>query len=152
MQFYRRRVGLELVYIPLHNGMTSVGVVMNEVASSQRKEAAKRANGWRCALAQAALFPVPAAQPRSHGAFWANGQLVEDGMYPVVQSASDFSYNAPTYFQGTTTVWLAMRRVRSFSNAGGYATSLTRLFHTVSVSVHRSVFFRPACIWDSLAG
>jgi hypothetical protein len=83
-------------FIPLHNGLTSVGVVMNEEASKQRKQATKRENGG--------VAPTPKQHylhclQLSPGLIKLLGdaKLCEDGPYPVVQSASDYSYNAPTY-------------------------------------------------------
>ncbi|KAF8888751.1 hypothetical protein BD779DRAFT_1611209 [Infundibulicybe gibba] len=76
-------------FIPLHNGMTSVGVVMNEGMANRRKEAAKQANGGVALTLKQHYLNCLQLSPG----------LIEllDGPYPVVQSASDFSYNAPTY-------------------------------------------------------
>lgn len=82
-------------FIPLHNGMTSVGVVINEVAGSQRRAATKRANGGAPTLKEHYLDCLTLTPGLID--LLGDAKLVEDGPYPVVQSASDFSYNAPTY-------------------------------------------------------
>jgi hypothetical protein len=76
--------------------MTSVGVVINEVAGSQRKAAAKRANGGVAPTLKQHYLDCLTLTPGLIDLL-GDAKLVEDGPYPVVQSASDFSYNAPTY-------------------------------------------------------
>ncbi|KAF8888756.1 O-methyltransferase [Infundibulicybe gibba] len=83
-------------FIPLHNGMTSVGVVMNEEMANRRKEAAKRANGGVALTLKQHYLNCLQLSP-GLVELLGDGHLIEDGPYPVVQSASDFSYNAPTY-------------------------------------------------------
>ena len=83
-------------FIPLHNGLTSVGVVMNEEASKQRKQATKRENGGVAPTAKQHYLHCLQLSPRLIELL-GDAKLCEDGPYPVVQSASDYSYNAPTY-------------------------------------------------------
>ncbi|KIM79851.1 hypothetical protein PILCRDRAFT_547145 [Piloderma croceum F 1598] len=83
-------------FIPLHNGMTSVGVVINEDAGNQRKLAAKRANGGVASTLKRHYLDCLQLSPGLIDLL-GDAKLLEDGPYPVVQSASDFSYNAPTY-------------------------------------------------------
>lgn len=83
-------------FIPLHNGTTSIGVVMNEVAVNKRKEATKRANGGLSPTLKQFYLDCLQLSPGLLDLL-GEGELVDNGPYPVVQSATDFSYNAPTY-------------------------------------------------------
>jgi flavin-dependent dehydrogenase len=80
----------------LHNGTTSVGVVINEDAGNQRKLAAKRANGGVTPTLKQHYLDCLQLSPGLIDLL-GDAKLLEDGPYPVVQSASDFSNNAPTY-------------------------------------------------------
>jgi len=83
-------------FIPLHNGTTSIGVVMYEVTANQRKAAAKRKNdGVTSTLKQHYLDCLHLSPGLID--LLGDAKLVEDGPCPVIQSASDFSYNAPSY-------------------------------------------------------
>ena len=83
-------------FIPLHNGITSVGVVMNASAWNMRKEATKRANGAVSPTLKQHYLNCLQLSPGLID-LMGDGTLIEDGTYPAVQSVSDFSYNAPTY-------------------------------------------------------
>jgi flavine halogenase len=76
--------------------MTSVGVVINEDAGNQRKLAAKRANDGVAPTLKQHYLDCLQLSPGLIDLL-GDAKLIEDGPYPVVQSASDFSYNAPTY-------------------------------------------------------
>jgi hypothetical protein len=69
---------------------------MNENAWSQRKEATKRANGGAAPSLKQSYLDCLQLSPGLIDLL-GDGKIIEDGPYPVVQSASDFSYNAPTY-------------------------------------------------------
>lgn len=83
-------------FIPLHDGMTSIGVVMDVVAGNQRKKATKRANGGVTPTVSQHYLDCLQLSPGLMDLL-GEATLVEQGPYSVVQSASDFSYNAPTY-------------------------------------------------------
>jgi hypothetical protein len=83
-------------FIPLHNGTTSVGVVINEAAANRRKAAMKHMNDGVTPTLKQFYLDCLSLSPGLIDLL-GDGKLVEDGPYPIVQSASDFSYNAPTY-------------------------------------------------------
>jgi hypothetical protein len=69
---------------------------MNEVMANQRKQATKRANGGVAPTPKQHYLDCLQLSPGLIELL-GDAKIVEDGPYPVVQSASDFSYNAPTY-------------------------------------------------------
>ncbi|KZP00964.1 putative halogenase [Calocera viscosa TUFC12733] len=81
-------------FIPLHDGTTSVGIVEEQAASIQKKQAAKAANSGTTMkehyLRQMKLCPGLMK-------LVADAELVDDGVTPVVRSASDYSYTATNY-------------------------------------------------------
>jgi flavine halogenase len=83
-------------FIPLHNGTTSVSVVMKETSRTWRKEATKRANQNVAPTPKQHYLDCLQLSPGLIDHL-GDAKLVEVGPRPVVQNASDFSYNAPTY-------------------------------------------------------
>jgi hypothetical protein len=83
-------------FIPLHNGTTSIGVVMAEVIANQRKAAAKRENGGVGSTLKQHYLDCLHLSPGLIDLL-GDAKLVEDCPGPVIQSASDFSYTAPSY-------------------------------------------------------
>lgn len=81
-------------YIPLHNGTVSVGVVMNQTISNEKK-AAGRVGKADYSLRQHyfdQLEFLPGVKDLLEFA-----TLRDDGYTPAVQSASDYSYSATNY-------------------------------------------------------
>ena len=72
--------------IPLHNGTASVGVVMNQKLSAQKKATSKAANSKEYYLESLEKFAPDIM------ALLKDGELVSD-----VKAASDYSYNASSY-------------------------------------------------------
>ena len=69
---------------------------MNEVVANQRKQATKCANGGVAPTLKQHYLDCLQLSPRLIKLL-GDVKLIKDGPYPVVQSASDLSYNAPTY-------------------------------------------------------
>ena len=83
-------------FIPLHDGITSVGVVLDQDISISKKRAGKEAAGERgYTLQQHYLEELN----RSPGVLEliGEGKLRNKDKSEGVKAASDFSYSAPTY-------------------------------------------------------
>ncbi|KAG1823475.1 putative halogenase, partial [Suillus subaureus] len=82
-------------FIPLHDGSTSVGIVMDQ-ESSNRKKASRAASGGS---GPNLLAHYKEELSRAPGVLRliGNGTLQNDGTPEAVKSASDFSYSAPSY-------------------------------------------------------
>ncbi|KAG1776887.1 putative halogenase [Suillus placidus] len=83
-------------FIPLHDGSTSVGIVMDQESSNRKKKASRAISG---ASSSNLLAHYKEELSRTRGVLRliGNGTLRNDGKPEAVKSASDFSYSAPTY-------------------------------------------------------
>ncbi|CAL1707408.1 unnamed protein product [Somion occarium] len=78
-------------YIPLHDGSTSVGIVMDESRSSEKRRASKQG------LQDFYLSQLHHLAPGTMELIGARGKLRNADNSNAVRSASDYSYSAPTY-------------------------------------------------------
>lgn len=80
--------------IPLHDGSTSVGVVMNQDLSEKLKAKAKEAGEDTSSLAHymRGLDLAPGLR-----AILGDAELIKKDDGPILRSASDYSYRAPSY-------------------------------------------------------
>ncbi|EJT99304.1 FAD/NADP-binding domain-containing protein [Dacryopinax primogenitus] len=83
-------------FIPLHNGTTSVGVVMNQAKSNERKKRATEANGGNPRSLKDHYLDCLKLTP-GLCELLGEAELVDDGVHPIVQAAADFSYAAKCY-------------------------------------------------------
>ncbi|KAG2036807.1 putative halogenase [Suillus americanus] len=83
-------------FIPLHDGSTSVGIVMDQESSSRKKMASRATSGGS---GPNLLAHYKEELSRAPGVLRliGNGTLRNDGTPEAVKSASDFSYSAPSY-------------------------------------------------------
>ncbi|KIK43258.1 hypothetical protein CY34DRAFT_791518 [Suillus luteus UH-Slu-Lm8-n1] len=83
-------------FIPLHDGSTSVGVVMDQESSNRKKKASRAPSG---ASGSNLLAHYKEELCRAPGVLRliGNGTLRHDDTPEAVKSASDFSYSAPSY-------------------------------------------------------
>ncbi|KAG1776888.1 putative halogenase [Suillus placidus] len=83
-------------FIPLHDGSTSVGIVMDQESSNRKKKASRAISG---ASSSNLLAHYKEELSRAPGVLKliGNGILRNDGKPEAVKSASDFSYSAPSY-------------------------------------------------------
>ncbi|RDB25409.1 Sulochrin halogenase [Hypsizygus marmoreus] len=79
-------------FIPLHNGTTSVGVVMNQEVSNQKKLRMPKENNSLTTFYHEQLQLAPDVIT-----LIGEGTLVKDADGPPVRSASDYSYSATSY-------------------------------------------------------
>lgn len=79
-------------FIPLHNGTTSIGVVMNQDVSTKKKQALPKENSSSEAFYLDQLKLAPDIID-----LIGKGTLVTDADGPTVRSASDYSYSASNY-------------------------------------------------------
>ncbi|KZO98522.1 FAD/NAD(P)-binding domain-containing protein [Calocera viscosa TUFC12733] len=83
-------------FIPLHNGTVSVGVVMNQGKSNERKKRATETNGGNPRSLKDHYLDCLKLTPGLCDLI-GDAELVDDGVHPVVQAAADFSYAAKSY-------------------------------------------------------
>ncbi|KAG2361128.1 FAD/NAD-P-binding domain-containing protein [Suillus spraguei] len=83
-------------FIPLHDGSTSVGIVMDQESSNRKKKASRAVSGGSSSNL---LAHYKEELNRAPGVLKliGNGTLRNDGTKEAVKSASDFSYSAPFY-------------------------------------------------------
>lgn len=84
--------------IPLHNGTTSVGVVMNQDAATTKRAKISSEVSSSCAALETFYHNSLTLAPHLHGLL-RNGRPVEK-----IKSASDYSYSAPYYASPYTRV------------------------------------------------
>lgn len=77
-------------YIPLHDGSTSVGIVLDEASYSHKRQTSG------LSLQDFYISQLKTLTPGTLGLI-GKGELRGDGRPDAVRSASDYSYSAPTY-------------------------------------------------------
>ena len=82
-------------FIPLHDGTTSVGLVMNQEKSNAKKAAVKEAGGDSSVAAH--YHRELRRAPNVLKLMGDNVELIKKPDAPLISSASDYSYSAPSY-------------------------------------------------------
>ncbi|KAG2104374.1 putative halogenase [Suillus discolor] len=84
-------------FIPLHDGSTSVGIVMDQESSNRKKKASRAASGGSGSNLLAHYKQELLSNAPGVLKLMGNATLRNDGTPMAVKSASDFSYSAPSY-------------------------------------------------------
>jgi hypothetical protein len=84
-------------FIPLHDGSTSVGVVMDQESSNRKKKASRGASGESGSNLLAHYKEELSSRAPAVLKLIGKATLRNDGTPQAVKSASDFSYSAPSY-------------------------------------------------------
>ncbi|KIK47015.1 hypothetical protein CY34DRAFT_333359 [Suillus luteus UH-Slu-Lm8-n1] len=83
-------------FIPLHDGSTSIGIVMDQASSNRKKKASRAASGG-CDYNLLHHYREELKRAPGLLRLIENATLRNDGTPEAVKSASDFSYSAPSY-------------------------------------------------------
>ncbi|KAG1762096.1 putative halogenase [Suillus occidentalis] len=84
-------------FIPLHDGSTSVGIVMDSESSNRKKKASRAASGGSGSNILAHYKEELLSRAPGVLKLIGTATLRNDGTPEAVKSASDFSYSAPSY-------------------------------------------------------